>query len=473
MITRPVSENWDHLQRWEQVNDNNEDIDMAELDNLDDENSNGGDPAEDELSDALENENDMAEPSNQTQGRCKLSQEIITRIINECIAHYTEEWEPNKGLLKEEKVVYDTVKMWADAEAKSRRQQLIAHHTAEVEHYTDVLDSLCREITSHPSVTTSTIRRKCKNLEVTINNLELAKWLLSIYELPPDSDSDDDGCNADGGQRQTRNLEPQSTPVTQVLQYATEIADSGSPPGTSPGDAEEALPVGHERCPAANEKTLSYHKTTSDTRIAVTIETHTPSTSALPLQHDSSFESPLNHGDDPEHASITTVRRWKWSDLVKNQDRKRVVMKAIHELRAGDREDLRSRLNLVGRAKLGREVKAYIDMLHRKESRIHGVLARDLLKIGMISNLFVSWWLCDNSFLKPPSRQQVEELKQYLEESLSDFGIFFDLVSTVMKTTFSNEALQHPERPSQAEIIEISDDDEVSGSQQACAIVFD
>lgn len=139
------------------------------------------------------------------------------------------------------------------------------------------------------------------------------------------------------------------------------------------------------------------------------------------------------------------------------KDRKRILTKVVYELRAEDREDIRTRLELVGRVTLGKEIKACIDMLSRDQSRMQGVLPRDLPKIIIFSNLFTSWWLSDNFFLKRPSKERLEELFRY---GSADFEVFFDFLSVIMRTTFSKEALQHPDRPSQAEIIEISDDDD-------------
>jgi hypothetical protein len=106
-----------------------------------------------------------------------------------------------------------------------------------------------------------------------------------------------------------------------------------------------------------------------------------------------------------------------------------------------------------------REISACIQMFAKREIKMQGVLARDVLKIATFTRLFLCWWLCDNYFRVEPSKWGLEELEQYLQEGSEDPSTFCDYLNTIMATTFSSQALQHPEQPSQAEIIEISDDD--------------
>jgi hypothetical protein len=164
-------------------------------------------------------------------------------------------------------------------------------------------------------------------------------------------------------------------------------------------------------------------------------------------------------GDEPEKASIAFARRWKWSELVDTRDRKRIVTKALHEMKSEDREIIRDRLRTVGKADMIREIPACIRMLAKNETKMPGVLLRDMPKIITFSRLFLCWWLCDNYFRLEPSRWCLEELEQCLQEGSPDPSTFCDYLNAIMTTTFSREALRNPEQPSQAEIIEISDDD--------------
>lgn len=488
---------WNHLLKWKQSDGDEQDVDMERLDELEDGALRGdGESSEDELSDIPDDEEDEALRTHQTQARCKLDHDEIVSIINESIEHYTNAWEPNAGIPKEDWIVYEPEKLWKDAENNAQRQILVRNYEAEVAYYTNGLDMLCNEIMKFPGSNADSVRRQCKNLEMTVNNLELARWLLSIYALSPESDSDDDAHDVEhSDQHHYRNLASLPTSVAQLDPNAAEIVDLGSPPASSASGTDGALTPDlayprlasevaneHERDKMETETTAVNPPDTSGACIAMTIEEPMPI-----LQNPTEFKPHNNHGDEPEQASLATVRRWDWKTLIDAQDRKRVVSKTIYGLHATHREDIRNRIQLVGRNKMRREMKAYSDMLINEESRIHGVLPRDLLKIATFSRLFISWVYCDDYFLKNPSRQKL--LSRDIGDSLSDFEVFFDYLSTIMKTTFSEEALQHPERPSQAEIIEISDDDDVPtapenaeqkavskvvvGSQQASAIVLD
>ncbi|KAH9860001.1 hypothetical protein IAQ61_011785 [Plenodomus lingam] len=374
-------------------------------------------------------EDELTEAQTATTGS-KIDDDEIVNIINASIAHYTSIWEPNSGVPKEDWIVYEPEKMWEDAESKGKRQQMISRYKAEVDWYTGGLDRLCEEIMEFPGSNSDAVRQQCKNLEMTVYNLELASWLLSIYSLSPESDSDGDIHDTErGGQSQL-------APVDQSDQHAAAgIIDLGSPPASSIGDANEVSYV---------------------SPVAATAEEHTPTFLPLNLQDIHT----ANHGDEPEQASLATVRRWLWRDLIETQDRKRVVLKALHELHAADRENIRSRLKVVGKAKCRQEIKAYINMLSRDEPRIHGVLQRDFVKIQIIGRLFFSWWYCDDYSTKAPSRADLGELSDELSNSPLDLDVFYDFLCKIMDTTFSQEALQHPDRPSQAEIIEISDDED-------------
>ena len=99
-------------------------------------------------------------------------------------------------------------------------------------------------------------------------------------------------------------------------------------------------------------------------------------------------------------------------------------------------------------------------MLSRGEKRIPGILPQDLPKIVRLTRLFLCWWLCGDFLHKDASREELDELTECLRKRSPDPATFCDYFDTVLGTTFSFEALSKPTQPSQAEIIEISDDDE-------------
>lgn len=89
-----------------------------------------------------------------------------------------------------------------------------------------------------------------------------------------------------------------------------------------------------------------------------------------------------------------------------------------------------------------------------------GILQQVLVKIVTFTRLFLCWWLCGEYLEKDPSREQLEELTDCLQKRSQDPATFCDYVDTVLGSTFGLEALNEPILPSQAETIQISDDDE-------------
>ncbi|KAA8625759.1 hypothetical protein PtrSN002B_005113 [Pyrenophora tritici-repentis] len=366
--------------------------------------------------------------------------DIVVDIINERIEFYTTSWKPNKGAARGEEIDYDTVRMWEEAEASGQRKALVQKYNMDHTYFRQRLDTLCDEIVKFPGRNAEQVRRQCCNLEVTVESMELAGWLRDIYSLSPVVNSDEELQD-----------EPQPndhSPVQQPHPGASmKIIDLSSPSPQSEIEEEMA------------GKVLEFRRQLSipDLVIADSAEPAIMPTysEVVPTR------TPINHGDEPEHASIGTVRRWLWTDLMEHLDRKRVVSKAIFELRVDDRELIRNRVWRVGKIATIREIAACVEMLWRGETKLRGVLPRDMPKILVVTDLFLSWWFCRNYFKGPKApKEELAELKLCIEDGSAEMTTFYDYVHTVMGTTFSEEALQHPERPSQAKIIEISDDDD-------------
>jgi hypothetical protein len=68
--------------------------------------------------------------------------------------------------------------------------------------------------------------------------------------------------------------------------------------------------------------------------------------------------------------------------------------------------------------------------------------------------------LCGNYFHEAASREELDELAECLRKRSPDPATFCDYVDALLSTTFNVEVLSKPTQPSQAEIVEISDDDE-------------
>lgn len=452
---------WDHLLRWNLV-DNGEDIaDLDEEEDPEDE-----DEEEDGFEDPLDDTRGLDEAS---QGQYKMSPDQVVDIINERIDHYTKSW----SIEKEKDVIYDPVAMWEKANATGQREQLVKMYENDVAYYGQRLDKLCDEIldgynTSGGSI--ATVRLQCRNLETTVELMELAGWLRDLYQRQSAEESQEELDSSSSIQGDTVETFP-----THQRQNSTEIVDLGSPAESSENDREGTAPAHVPQGPATHvdqcPSTSSRRIRTPDSAVAETIERlahtqtdiHPRTLSKLSPRTgtDASFGSPRFHGDEPENSSIRTVRSWKWADLIETQDRKRIVSKAVLEMNSEDREMIRIRLKFVGKTNMMKEIHACVVMLVAKESRMQGVLPRDVAKILIFTRLFLCWWMCHKYSTAEPSAWRLEELARCLEEgNLPDPAIFCDYLSTIMSTTFSEEALKHPEQPSQREVINLISDDE-------------
>lgn len=290
--------------------------------------------------------------------------------------------------------------------------------------------------------------------------LERASWLESIYKLLPDPSSDDE---PQGGGVQKNQLQPSGPQTLRHLQRPTfcQIVDLSTLSSSYSSNDEDAprsdIPLSIEPQSASRGAT-KLRDLSSDPDEIDTIEE--PILVAVePTPKVVRPRPPL--GDAPEHASIVSISHWDWSQIEETQDRKRAVSRAIFEIKTADREAIRQRLLKVGRTNMVWEISACIGMLSREDKRMPGVLPQDLPKIMRFTKLFLCWWLCANFLDKDPSREELDELTDCLRERSPDPATFCDYVDTVLNTTFSIEALSRPTQPSQAEIIEISDDDEL------------
>jgi hypothetical protein len=449
---------WDFLARRHKDVVEEDDEQAFEPEDLDDEACYSAiDIAEEDPQDTPEDIEDTPE----IQSKGKLHRDQVVDIINERILHYTDTWKPNKGALRGDEIDYDPVSMWEEAEATGQRQQLVARYATDVAYYRQRLDVLCDEIVKVPGNNADTVRRQCANLEVTIDSLELSDWLLSIYNLEPVEDSEEEEQLHD---RSLANGHPQPKTGVHQSKLPMEIIDLGSPE-SSQGD-NISLPING---PIGQGTHIVENRSTSPNRY------HMPPSGIAPLIEPSmsTLTAPIlvqvQLGDEPEKSSIASVRRWKWTDLVDTQDRKRIVSKALQEMKRDDCETIRKRLKTVGKADMVREIPACISMLARRETKMQGVLPRDMPKIITFTRLFLCWWLCDNYFSVEPSKWHLEELQRCLEQGSPDPSTFCDYLVKVMTTTFSPEALRYSGGPSQAEVIDISSDDEEASTQRKAA----
>ncbi|RYO02680.1 hypothetical protein AA0119_g5158 [Alternaria tenuissima] len=448
------AEAYSDLLKWQNIAGGDQIVDLPDEDELEDDEDFG--PMDSGEEDTQINEDQHDDVVEETNKRTKLSQDEIVRIINERIEFYTNAWVPNKGVPSKERVDPETV--WNEAEAKGEREKLAQHYETEYDYFSQRLNICCDKITKGPGSNTKQVRQQCGNLEGTVDCMEHAAWLRDIYKLEPVHDGEEEHVLDD----QSRLRQDTSTHGGEPT---SEVIDLGSPSCSSDIENGNVLPFDNDTGTVAHTTEDQFdNRVRSSTRDSVIADSVKLVEYAQlgPFEPDGAFptRTPVNHGDGPESASIATVRRWRWEDLVEHLDRKRVVSKVIQELKSNDREMIRGRVQNIGKTSLIREMRACVNMLCKGETKLQGVLPRDMPKILTFTTLFLSWWFCCNYSKGPEaSSRDLEELKDCMDDGTAETSTFYDYVYTIMGTTFSEQALQHPDQPSQAEIIEISDDD--------------
>jgi hypothetical protein len=437
-------DDWSHLMRWQRDNDS-----IVEFDGLEDDT----DEEEGDRTVEVMEEEEEATILQEPRRAGKLSSEQIIDIINERIEVYTQQWRPGKG--EDAAHQPDTVKLWEDAEAEGCRQQKMEETTAAIEYYGERLDRLSEEILKAPWNTVDEVRRVCGNLEITVDLLEEAKWLLSIYALEPVSDDNDEyEINDDG---------PIAEHNRVLTRGSVKIIDLESGPESDPDkmdfDCEHTAVTTDTSVPPP---TAAGRSSTLDSDVGDSAREN--AILAVRQPHDQFIQSSPSviwHGRYPESASIHAVSQWDMNELVARADRKRIIMKVVHELSVEDRELIRERLKLVRKQDLLVEILPCVKMMSKGEARMRGVLQKDTYKIVAFTKLFLCWWLAGNYFnSKEPSEWRLEELSDTLESGCADLEYFYSWLQYILAHTFSEKALETPDAPSQAEIIVISDDED-------------
>lgn len=453
--------------------------------------------------------------------RRKVPEGTVVNIINESMESFAEQWYPGKDseLTGIEKVqAFDPVHLWEEAEKHGRRDFLIERYQSDIEYFEHRLDILAAEICKLQS-SEKHIKERCKNLEVHVQNLEEAKWFLSIYAIPPEDDEPDKeseiidlGSTSESSQHEDDGeklvdvekvlTEPIETKEEHVQKSHGNIQEvlvekevfvrpersqhpdhtskwggnppiskdtrSGAPPknsvdmafnNTTPGRAglREARPIEFTRLTNLN----------SEPQIVSSVEMTVPYKAPVPNR---SNRVPMSqvlrmpHGDRPEVASIFTISHWSMADLVASKDRKRITMKIFLQISSEERQMIRTRIQAVKKSNLIREINDYIDMLIRGERRLLGVLPLDLPKVRIITHFFLSWWFADDYIRRTPVNDKLLELTSDLNDDSEDLRTFYDWVYYILHKTFTEEAFRRAHEPSQEEVIIISDDDEEAPS---------
>ncbi|PVI07621.1 hypothetical protein DM02DRAFT_285430 [Periconia macrospinosa] len=405
---------WFHLMHWENGNtysdpeESMDDDEEADEDQDEDDSEEEADEDDDDIT-----EEDAVNPEIPRKG--KLSSEEIIRIMNDCIDKYTEDWEPGKD--QEEDYITDAAILLENAIRSGQQKLLVTKNQAKIDWLRSRLDATGDRIFAEAWSREEALRRQCRALEETVNQLQEAEWLLAIYQ---------------SGAVENRPTSSASVP---------DIIDLGS--GSDSSDDREDIVSVHSPEPKSARPTIEEF-----------VESDLQPTPTRPITVIS---------DNPGQASIRSISEWDWESLIEKKDRKRIVMKVINEMSVEKREMIRTRINNVRKHDLVAEIPACINMFRQSggtNMKMRGVLPRDLPKIMAFTRLFLCWWLAGNYFDTDAKEWRMEDLAEALDGGSQDRNIFYDWVRHVFNNTFSLESCSKPFAPSQAEIIVISDDED-------------
>lgn len=159
-----------------------------------------------------------------------------------------------------------------------------------------------------------------------------------------------------------------------------------------------------------------------------------------------------DYSAQPENASEQKIESWRWTTLLELTDRKRIIMKLLHETELSLRRRVESELYIFEFHRLRDDLKRTIDALTAERSSIVGVdtisaRTETLFKLTRL-------WLCWNTGTIGPSSGAVDIDTLESARAMADFSSFWNFMKTI--TSVANES------SSQSEEEEGQDEDTIS-----------
>lgn len=419
---------YNHLLHWEMLEEDQDFINELdeEEDDRDDEEDEANDDEIEGTSEEDDDDDDDDDGDDDERSGGKVSMETAIEIINDSMAKFTNKWDlatHMRRMGKRKAQWEDPVRVWEKAEAEGSRPRLIEEYRSIVETNESMLDNMAKAICLNLG-TKKMMKKACKNLGGLVDNLEEAKWYLSIYEVSPENSSQDED---DDDEEQPQSLEQEEEVPTRPYSEVIDLGSSSPSPSLNEGMEEMASPLPAKPSAAS---------------------------SATAIFNAQNFRVPL--GSKPEMSSIRTISGWNMANLIEDKDRKRIVMKVFVDMGRAGQNMVRSRFRAVKKPNLLEEIRRCIDAEHRKEARIQGVLPSDMPKILVVKRFFFCWWFADDFMQKTPTEEQLDELVTELPHC-EDLAIFYDWVYYLIHKNLSIRAFHKRHAPSDAEVIVLSD----------------
>ncbi|KAK5256092.1 hypothetical protein LTR16_004032, partial [Cryomyces antarcticus] len=153
---------------------------------------------------------------------------------------------------------------------------------------------------------------------------------------------------------------------------------------------------------------------------------------------------------DPEKATDAEISGWDWDELEERNDRKRIVIKILHNLEENKYDSMRKRISKVLKGDFVDETKRAVGAIKRKEDWMAGSEARDFRVIKRFARLYICWTYNAHQYWNGPIPEEIA-LGTCQKKDTDSFYWFVHLVMTQQ---------QIRESPQRRSVQEISDDSE-------------
>ncbi|TKA78522.1 hypothetical protein B0A49_05123 [Cryomyces minteri] len=153
---------------------------------------------------------------------------------------------------------------------------------------------------------------------------------------------------------------------------------------------------------------------------------------------------------DPEKATDAEISGWDWDELEERNDRKRIVIKILHDLKEKEYDTMRNRISKVSKGDFVDETKRAVGVIKRKDDRMAGSEAHDFRVIKRFAKLYICWTHNAHQYWNGPIPEGIA-LATCQSKDTDSFYSFVRLVMTQQ---------QRKESSQRRSVQEISDDSE-------------
>lgn len=428
---------------------------------------------------SLLDELDEAEEERAKQQDQYMTSEQVFQFIDQEIESFQDQWR-NKKLPAKEAKAYA---VWRTGSGR-KRQAALAQAYRDVDRLERRMAKYKKEIASESWKKPQQVRKQCVIIETTVFDMEETCWKIQLWKrnLPPprvptcpkipnpksihsveeegESLSSEDG-DLDGF-LEMDDIDPsgtasdRNTPTSKAIGGNVEAwLDHQS---SSAAADDEQLPTSTDRSSSPDSVLGATNDPKDhDGMILDGEEPALPDTPLAPLQKQVPVidltmssspimpESPLpfsatqglrHVSNKPELESRDEIKSWSYDYLEENDDRKRLVLRLLHDVPSKRRDTMRSWLN-----KTAGSGKAFIQKVqeglqaltrNQKQPQINGVPEAELPTTIAFSRLFICWNSCNHLYTEDKVWIPPKKLKEAVIENCRNFYPFYNFLKHVL-----------------------------------------